>query len=272
MHRISRTGCIDRSRYTEARSVQFSWICAKIKGIYYIVLKIVSLEILSKQRTGLRTHACTLWKVQCGYDSGGYPWHRKCGSKFTLVGRTWSTYPNQPRLIERLHYCVLAWEVILSLPVGLLTNRETRNDSPLYSTTWENRRDEPRFCGSTLFGNLQYAWLAMRVARTYTLYRFDGLIDRPIAPYLFIFHRVLAPGTISSFSFRCVRTRGGKKYEILTPTLFLRAWHSINFFFFVAPPKSLPKLIDCHISRARKYEAMNVPGLWTLRETLESKK
>jgi len=91
---------------------------------------------------------------------------------------------------------------------------------------------------------------------------FDGLIDRPIAPYLFIFHRVLAPGTISSFSFHCVRTRGGKKYEIPTPTLSTRVWHSINFFF-VASPKSLPKPIDCHIPARRKNEAADVPSLLT---------
>lgn len=90
---------------------------------------------------------------------------------------------------------------------------------------------------------------------------FDGLIDRPIAPYLFIFHRVLAPGTISSFSFHCVRTRGGKNMKSPRPP-FPRAWHSINFFF-VAPPKSLPKPIDCHIPARRKNEAADVPGLLT---------
>lgn len=106
----------------------------------------------------------------------------------------------------------------------------------------------------------------MRVARAYTygyIRTFDGLIDRPIAPYLFIFHRVLAPGTISSFSFHCVRTRGGKKYEIPTPTLSTRVALYQFFFFFVAPPKSLPKPIDCHIPARRKNEAADVPGLLT---------
>lgn len=141
------------------------------------------------------------------------------GSKFMCRANFATAHPNQPRLIERLHYCS---------PVGLM-NRETRH---FHSLTWENHRDESRLW-SPHFGNLRYARAAMRVARAYTygyIRTFDGLIDRPIAPYLFIFHRVLAPGTISSFSFHCVRTRGGKNMK--SPRLpFPRAWHSINFFF-----------------------------------------
>lgn len=44
----------------------------------------------------------------------------------------------------------------------------------------------------------------------------DGLIDRPIAPYLFIFHRVLAPGTISSFS------RSFSLFLFYVPTTYIR--------------------------------------------------
>lgn len=92
-------------------------------------------------------------------------------------------------MIERLHYCVLAWELIL--PVEL-TNRETRCFHSLTSragldygsyTLWEPILPRDQRCVSP--------------ERIRTL---DGLIDRPIVPYLFIFHRVLAPGTISSFS------------------------------------------------------------------------
>ena len=93
----------------------------------------------------------------------------------------------------------------------------------------------------------------MHVARVYThgyIRVFDGLIDRPIAPYLFIFHRVLAPGTISSFSFHCVRTRGGKKYEIPTPTLSTRV--ALYQFFFRGTAEIFTKTDRLSYSRQTK--------------------
>jgi len=135
---------------------------------------------------------------------------------------------------------------------------------------------------------------------------FDGLIDRPIAPYLFIFHRVLAPGAISSLSLSLSlslaayaderRGGGGRKYIRgphahpfrvrvalyqfslpLSLPLSLSLSLSLSFFSVGTATKSLPKPIDCHIPAGRKNEPANVPGLLTrasaeARETFEQGK
>lgn len=180
------------------------------------------------------------------------------GSKFTLVERTPRKRSSKSATLDRAFALLHARSIIL--PAGLLAKRDAS------IRRLERAAETGLDYGAPHFGNPHYAWVVMRVARAYThgyIRTFDGLIDRPIAPYLFIFHRVLAPGTISSFSFHCVRTRGGKKYEILTPTLSTRV-ALYQFFFFPWHRRNLYQNRSTVIFPPdEKNEAADVPGLLT---------
>lgn len=72
---------------------------------------------------------------------------------------------------------------------------------------------------------------------------------------------LLALSLCLSFSLLRSTTYEGKR-KIWNPHAHTLSTHSINFFS-VAPPKSLPKPIDCHIPARRKNETANVPSLLT---------
>lgn len=157
-------------------------------------------------------------------DSGGYPQRRKWrqrGEESTRRGRLLPK-PALDRAFALLR---------------IIARRARVYSSRRIITRLSRSRSFAHFEGSRTFGSYAREQRCVSPENTYgAIYTpaLDGLIDRPIAPYLFIFHRVLAPGAISSFSFRYVRTRGGKKYEILTPVSararvalyqFFSAWH-----------------------------------------------
>jgi len=189
------------------------------------------------------------------------------GSKFTLVERTVRAFIQISHAWSSV--CIIACSLDYS-PRRLLTNCETRR---FHSLTWENRRG-PRDGAYTLgtYTTRKQRCVSPRHIRTVIYVR---SMVWSIAPYLFIFHRVLAPGTISSFSFHCVRTRRGKNMKSPRPP-FPRAWHSINFFFFRGIAEIFTKTDRLSYSRQTKKwgggraRLVNAdPSPW---DTFESKK
>jgi len=140
-------------------------------------------------------------------------------------------------------------------------NRKTRH---FHSLTWENHRerDESRLWGPH-FGNLRYAWAAMRVARAYTYGYIRSMvwsIGLSLRIYLYSIEcSHLVPLALSRST---AYARGEEK--IWNPHAYpFHVRGTLSIFFFVAPPKSLPKPIDCHIPARRKNEATDVSGLLT---------